>query len=234
MSAQRFVLGDNPDVKTVVDEVDAEGNLRAIKDARRQADLVLVHLHNHECDPNKSRNEPPDFIVNFSRSCIDAGADVFIGQGSHAQPRGIEIYKKKLIFYDPGDFMAMSGTVSRLPSDFYFAPGYPPETRSWEATPSDGFDGRQAASQPPPPAADSRNTRIAGSVIAVCSFGEDNLLTGLKLYPFTLVRTPRARSGMPIQADGETAKKIIEFLAELSAPFGTKIEFKGGIGLIKL
>ena len=35
-------------------------------------------------------------------------------------------------------------------------------------------------------------------------------------------------------ADAGKAKKIIDYLGELSSPFGTKIEFKDGIGLIKL
>jgi poly-gamma-glutamate capsule biosynthesis protein CapA/YwtB (metallophosphatase superfamily) len=66
-------------------------------------------------------SRPAKLVTNFARSCIEAGADVFIGQGSHAKPRGIELYKKRPIFYDPGDFIGMSNTVTRLPADFFEA-----------------------------------------------------------------------------------------------------------------
>jgi len=110
----KFVEGDEPGISTVADEDDAEGNLRSISDARRQADYVLVHLHNHELDPEKGLCAPPKFVPPFARACIDSGADVFIGQGSHALLRGIEIYNNKPVFYDPGDFIGMSHTVTCL------------------------------------------------------------------------------------------------------------------------
>jgi len=109
---------------------------------------VLVHLHNHEWDPEKGLSAPAKFITDFARACIDAGADVFIGQGSHSRLRGIELYKNKPIFYDPGDFMSMSDTVERLPADFYSSPGLSAEIRSCKATPADAFDARKALPKP--------------------------------------------------------------------------------------
>lgn len=234
MAISKFVEGDQPGVTSVVDEDDAEGNLRSIRDARRQADWVLVHLHCHEWDPDKGLNVPAKFITPFARACIDAGADVFIGQGSHALLRGIELYKDKPIFYDPGDFIGMSDTVKRLPADFYFRPGYSPEVRSSRATPADGFDARKALPKPFNPPGGHGSARGLGSVVAVCSFSKERRLADVKLYPLTHVLEPRSQEGLPMQADGETAKNLIEYLAELSSPFGTKIEFKDGIGEIKL
>jgi len=244
MAITKFVEGDQPGVYTVADEDDVEGNLRAIKDARRQADWVLVHLHNHEWEPGKDLSVPSKFVTTFSRACIDAGADVFIGQGSHSLLRGIEIYKKKPIFYDPGDFMAMSNTVTRLPADFFLRPGYRDEVRSCKATAADGFDAREALPKPWNPPGGYGSAKVVGSIVGVCSFGEAGELSGLKAYPFTLGGAigressghhgPRSQSGIPRLADTGMAKKIIEYLAELSAPFGTKIESKDGLGQIKL
>lgn len=76
-----FVSGDEPGVHTSPNERDMEAICRWIQDARRQADLVAVSLHAHEgpnCDSNN--DEPAEFV-------IDAGADVFIGQGS-SRPAG--------------------------------------------------------------------------------------------------------------------------------------------------
>ncbi len=233
----KFIEGNESGIVPVADEDDVEGNLRSIRNAKRQADYVIVHLHNHEWDPEKGLDTPPKFVPPFARSCIDAGADVFIAEGSHSPLRGIEIYKKRPIFYDPGDFFAMSNTVTRLPADFYWRAGYSPEARRWEATTADGFDARLPllyAEKQLSPAGGYFSAPVLGAVIGVCSFREGSELAELKLYPVTLVHEPRSQSGLPLLADADMAKKIIDYLSELSAPFGTKIEYKEGIGQVKL
>lgn len=235
MAITKFVERDEPGISRVVEEDDAQGNLKAIKEAARQADYVLVALHNHEMHPDKGLNVPPEFLPPFARACIDAGAHMFIGQGSHSPLRGIEIYNGRPIVYDAGDFIGMSNTVTRLPSDFYWRPGYEPEARSWEATTADGFDAREAVfpMQINPPGGAFTN-RVVGSVVPVCTLGEGGKLTELELYPVTMLSKQRSRSGIPILAEGEMAEKIIGYLGELSAPFGTKIEFSNGKGLVRL
>lgn len=234
-SIYKFVQGYEPGVSTVVEEEDAEGNLRSIRDARSQADYVLVHLHNHEWDPDKGLYAPPKFVPPFAKACIDAGADVFVAQGCHHPLRGIEMYRSKPIFYDPGDFIGMNSTVTRLPAEVYSCPRYSLETRGWEATPADVFDVREKQSKPLSPPEGFFSARIPdGAVVAVCSLGEEWRLLELKLYPVTVVRKPRSKSGLPMLAEVETARQLIDYLGELSAPFGTKIEFRDGIGFIKL
>ena len=39
----------------------------------------------------------PQFLIEFARKMIDAGADVVVGHGPHVL-RGIEIYKEKTYF----------------------------------------------------------------------------------------------------------------------------------------
>ena len=228
----KFVESKERGVSTAAEEKDVEGNLRSIRDARRQADYVLVHLHNHEWDTEEGLHKPPRFVPLFARACVDAGADVFIGQGSHSPLRGIELYKNKPIFYDPGDFIGMSTTVTRLPSDSYLRAGYSPEVGKWEATTADNFDCRAALPPPISPPGGYFSAPVNGSVVGVCSFKNEGQLTTLKLYPFTRVLKPRSRVGLPVMANAETGKKIIDYLAELSAPFGTKIEYRNGIGLL--
>jgi poly-gamma-glutamate synthesis protein (capsule biosynthesis protein) len=229
MSFFRFVEADEPGITPVADEDDVEANLRSIRDARGQADYVLVHLHDHEVDPDKGVETPAKFVPPFARVCIDAGADVFIGQGSHAPLRGIEVYKNRPIFYDPGDFIAMANTVTRLPSDFYWRPGYNPEVRRWDATTADAFDAKNQGK-----GSVSGDRKGADAIIGVCSFQGKGGLTEFKFYPVSLVWTTRSRTGLPLLAEAEAAKKITERIAQLSAPFGTKIEFKDGIGVVKV
>lgn len=233
-SVTKFVQGDGTGVSTAIEEEDAEGNLRSIREARRQADCVLVHLHSHEWDADKGLYAPPRFAPPFARACIDAGADLFITQGCHHPLRGIELYRGKPIFYDPGDLMMMNNTITRLPSEVYGAhdgldgPG-------WEATPADLYDAREKRPPSPTRLDGFASERVPGAaVIAVCSFGEGWRLLEVKLHPVVLTQKPRSASGCPMLADDETGRRIIDFLTELSAPFGTKIEFKDGAGLISL
>ncbi|MBI4332803.1 MAG: CapA family protein [Chloroflexi bacterium] len=233
MATHRFVEGDGPGISTMADEGDIEGNLASVRDAARQADCVLVTIHTHEWHPDGGLSAPPAFLPPFARACVDAGAHVFIAQGSHSPLRGIEIYKGRPVFYDPGDFIGMSNTVTRLPSDFYLRPGYPPDIRRPEMTTADGFDARAALPKPLNPTGGSGD-RVNGSVVALCSLGGDGNLAELKLYPVTMSHRPRSRAGIPGLVGGEAARAIIDHLAELSLPFGTKIEFKEGIGSIQI
>ncbi|HEY3840068.1 MAG TPA: CapA family protein [Bryobacteraceae bacterium] len=43
-------------------------------------------------------------VATFSRRCIEAGADLVLGHGPHI-PRGIELYRGKLIVYSLGNFL---------------------------------------------------------------------------------------------------------------------------------
>lgn len=231
----RFEEGEGPGVTTMVDEEDAQGNLKSIENARRQADYVLVHLHNHEWDPEIGLSAPPKFVPPFARSCIDAGGDVFIAEGSHAPLRGIEIYKNKPIFYDPGDFFGMSNTVTRIPSEFYRRVRHFIQIPKWEARTADLFNARAALPPALYPPGGYYAGPVAGSVLAVCLFEQERKLTQLKLYPVTMTRgRPWSQSGLPLLAEGELAEKIIRHLAQLSIPFGTRIEFQDGLGLVGL
>lgn len=230
----RLVEGKGVGVVPVADEGDVEGNLRSIRNAKRQADYVLVHLHNHEWDPDEGIQKPPKFTPPFARACIDAGADVFIAEGSHAPLRGIELYKNRVIFYDPGDFMTMSNTVTRLPADSYFRPGYSAEIRGWEATPADNLDAKSALPKPLNPPGGYRTAPFNAGVVGLCCLGNAGDLISLQLYPFTIRSQPRPRCGIPFMANPELGAKIIGYLGELSAPFGTKIEYQEGVGVVRI
>ena len=60
-------------------------------------------------------------------------------------------------------------------------------------------------------------------------------LRELALYPISLgYGLPRQVRGRPVLARGELAEKIIGDLVNLSAPFGTEIEFRRGVGYVLL
>ena len=82
---------------------DLAGNLAWIRDARRQADWVVVSLHAHEM-LRGDREQPAEFIPAFCRQAVEAGADIVLGHGPHLL-RGIEVYRGKPIFYSLGNFI---------------------------------------------------------------------------------------------------------------------------------
>ena len=57
----------------------------------------------------------------------------------------------------------------------------------------------------------------------------------IRLHPVTLgFGKFRTKRGRPMFADPDLSKKIIEDLKRLSKPFGTTIELREGIGVVRL
>lgn len=235
-SQSRFIEdADQSGVQMELDESDREGNLRSVTDAANRADFVVYHLHTHEWDPAGDLSDPPQFIQSFFRECIDAGADLVLGQGSHSPLRGIEIYQGRPIFYDPGDFFTMSNTVERLPAEFYLNFKSNIDGSPATATPSEGFEARgnmfNRAENPP---GGYHTGSITATSVPVCKF-ENGELVRIDIYPGTWPdQTTEHGIGIPRAATGEQAVEIISELEILSEVFGTTINYSDGRGEIVL
>jgi len=218
----KFVLGDKPGVYTRAHPGDVEENLRWIKDAKRQADWVVYSLHAHEGD--MERTVPAKFVEPFAHDCIDAGCAAFIGHGPHLL-RGMEIYRGAPIFYSLGNFVFQNESVRKLPYDVYEQ--YNLDDTS---TPADLYDARTKKDTRGFPA----DRVYWESVLPVCRW-ENWKLVDLKLYPLTLgFGKTRQFRGRPLIATGELAEKIIGDMINLSKPFGTEIEYRDGLGVVKI
>ena len=102
---------------TTPDRRDADRNIRAVRDAKRQADIVIVSIHGHQFKGNSKRNTP-DFISAFAKTVIDNGADIVICHGPHVI-RGIEVYNSGIIFYGLGNFILQHESMLWLPEEQY-------------------------------------------------------------------------------------------------------------------
>ncbi len=71
-----------------------------IENSKSRSDVVIVSCH---IGPH-FREVPSNAYVNFAHRIIDLGADIYWGHSNHT-PQGIEIYKKKVILHDCGDFI---------------------------------------------------------------------------------------------------------------------------------
>ncbi|MCB1387619.1 MAG: CapA family protein [Rhodobacteraceae bacterium] len=235
----RFRVGEDGPA-TFPDEDDLAANLAAIRHARDQADMVIAHLHAHEFNAADGRiSSTAEFIETYARAAVDAGAHLFIAQGSHAPMRGIEIYKGVPIFYDPGDLFRL-GRPDKVPADFYTRWGYGPEARQPGAGPVQAYSARNAVfgwgDQPKEmfPTPREIYSHGPGFFIPLCEMDANYRVTRITIRPCTWLTGSKAEGGLPAFARGDTAQAILRKLAELSAPYGTDFTIAGDTAVIDL
>jgi poly-gamma-glutamate synthesis protein (capsule biosynthesis protein) len=232
----RYVPNDKPGIALVADEDDVKANLQSIREAKARADLVMFHLHNHEWEPGKDLSQPADFVRDFARRCIDAGADIFLAEGAHAMLRGVEIYKNKPIFYDPGDLFKDGSSKTRDLSERYWMQGRDSETAPWRVVTFDSVGVRDQRQLPPAfnPPGGYNTGRVLAVLVPVCRFDEKGVLQQVTLYPAKHLKGSDAVNGLPGLVQGEDAREIIEYVNEISADFGTTIRYANGVGVVEL
>jgi poly-gamma-glutamate capsule biosynthesis protein CapA/YwtB (metallophosphatase superfamily) len=225
----RFEQGNSCTVTWTPIKSDLVRNTKAIKEATRAADYVLVSLHHHS-----SASGPALKVQQVARDFIDAGADVIIGHGPHVI-QGVEIYNKKPILYSLGNFFYQSETIKRFPAEIYDSMGLGDDD-----TPQDVLDMRDALRSGKKVREGYEASRTGElymrwfeTLLAFCTFRQKEL-TELKIYPLISYHESRAQRGRPILAEEEPGKKIIDYVSECSKQWGTKIEFKEGVGYVEL
>ena len=219
-----FQLGEKSGSHTEPLKGDLDGILSSVREARRQADWVVFSIHTHEGQPGHTELAA-DFIVTAAHLAIDAGADIFVAHGPHIL-RGIEIYKGKPIFYSMANFAFENETMRFQPAESYAELGLPSSANA-----ADYFDARSAN--------DTRGFPVERavweSVIAEVSFGADRKVSAIVLDPISLgFGEPRAQRGRPRPASPELSRTIVERVATLSAPLGTKVQFVSGRGVVDI
>ncbi|HWL82279.1 MAG TPA: CapA family protein [Roseomonas sp.] len=222
LGKMNFRAAEKAALRTKAREKDVEDIARWVREARMASDLVLLSLHAHEQGGDKDL--PAEFIPAFARRMIDEGADLVVGHGPHLL-RGMEIYRGKPIFYSLGNFIGQNELVPRIPADSYArfraAPELTPIAVYRQRTTNDtkGFPS---------------DRRFWESVVPFCTF-EDGRLVALEVHPISLGLGEKAHlRGRPRPAEGEQAAQILGRFAELSAPFGTRMEIGDGIARIEL
>lgn len=221
--------GDKAQVRTQVNEDDQEELLKSIRDARRRSDYVVASLHTHEgVNENWYANEPPAFVEEFARRCIDEGADVFVGHGAH-YARGVEIYKGKPIFYSLGSLlMEFEAGNSMISPEMYHTYGHPADSR-----PSDLHGGR--AKNPD----GSWNgfyseRRFSLDIMVIVETEGDKVQYHLVPLDLNMIRDNPLHRGLPEFATGEAGQEITDFLTQTSRKYGTEFEYDKASGLIHI
>lgn len=215
-----FKLAEATGRETVCHPADLKRMETNLYEARSQADFVLVSIHSHEVG-RTSKEDPAQFLEEFAHFCIDNGADAVIGHGPHLL-RPIEIYKGKPIFYSLGDFIMQTRNLNFSVEEEYTEQGLTSDAPMQEVrrTKSKDF---------------TRGLRIDRRMYeAVIPRWEvvDGKITKLELLPIELgFDLPASREGLPRVAKDDS---ILRRLAEMSAPYGTKMEIKDNIATVIL
>jgi poly-gamma-glutamate capsule biosynthesis protein CapA/YwtB (metallophosphatase superfamily) len=226
----RLVCGSGFVETNEIDSSDAKDNLKWTREARRQADWVIVSLHYHQFGGESLKRakdrtgieEPADFIVDFAHDAIDAGADIFVGHGPHI-PLGIEIYKGRPILYSLGNFIFQNETVPFFPEEAYSRFDLGPD-----ATPADFLDARTDGGKKGHPA----RVGFWENIVVQCVFTK-GALTEIRIHPIDQgFGRPRAQRGRPVMAEGEVAQRILERIARLSIRYGTQMNISDNTGVI--
>jgi poly-gamma-glutamate capsule biosynthesis protein CapA/YwtB (metallophosphatase superfamily) len=189
-------------------EEDAQRILQSIRNAHRQADLVIVYQHNHifekpfgtiMSEELPERLVPAPWIKEWTHEEVDAGADIVVMHGAPLV-QGVEIYRGRPIFYDLGNFIFNLPPTSGLD-----------EPIIWESVVAYlTYQGKSLQS-------------ITFRPIFMNKIGEGqpDAHDGHTNNLFLDTR------GLPKPASGDQARYILERLADSSRPFGTKVDVKG-------
>jgi poly-gamma-glutamate synthesis protein (capsule biosynthesis protein) len=228
----RVVNANGFGATSTANAADIEDNLRWIREARRQADYVMVSFHSHEFAHRSVASaatkidlkEPADFVPAFARQAIDAGADLFVGHGSHT-PLGIDIYKGKPIFYSVGNFIFQNESVRTFPAEAYarFGLGH-------DATPTDFLDARTGGGS-------KGHIAHAGfweNIAVTCEF-RGGKAAEIRIYPIEQgFGASLGQRGRPMLASGEIAERVIRRVVELSQMYNVTVRNDNGVGVIAL
>ncbi len=196
---------------------DSQRILQSIRDARKNADLVIVYQHNHVFS-NKSfstvfteglpeRLAPNDWLKKWTHAEVDAGADIVVMHGAPLL-HGVEIYHGRPIFYDLGNFIYNLTPVLT----------YIDEPMNWEsAVAYVEFQGKNL-----------KSITLRPIVLNNIGEGQPDMHSEYTNNQFMDTR------GLPTPAPAARAPYILQRLADASKPLGTVMELAGDTAKIKV
>jgi poly-gamma-glutamate synthesis protein (capsule biosynthesis protein) len=227
-----FRLGDKFAIKTEPNPIDLRENVRQVKCARSLADRVIASFHGHEqggdtllCAKRRSDiDDIADYTLEYGRRCIEAGADIFVAHGPQS-PMAVEVYNGKALLHGVGTFIFQIELMKYLPAE-----AYERYDLGERATPADFVEARYQGDTKGH-AGDPLQWEQA---FAVCDFVGDRLAE-IRIYPIDLGhQRPRTQRGRPVPAQGEMADRILKRIQRLSAKYGTKVDIRDAIGIVKV
>ena len=196
-------------------ETDTKRIEREIKNAKMCHEYCVVSAHSHQFR-GRLEHETDYFLEEFAHRCIDAGADAFVGTGTH-MPKAIEIYKGKPIFYCVGNFIFQGLYVNRLTSDFIEGLGYPADMRAQEVFERQHSEASHSMEDFP----------IYYMGIVPRWEMENDKVTKIELMPIEMgMKEPMGLKGFPSPMEPQ---RLMEHMKMVCEPYGTKLKISGDV-----
>ncbi len=217
---KNYMVAEKPgEFRYEMNATDRQSQVLAVRNAKEYADFTVFTTHIHEnryaFQAYSQDHYPPDYARELARELIDNGADMFLGSGNHTM-QGIEIYKGRPIFYNPGNL-----AVQRFGSDDS-PPGPEGKTNIEDGELRDNW---------------LQQYINLTAYVAQAKY-DGGKLSEIRIYPVDLgadhAKVPWSRSSIPQTPSPEMARRILTDLQRYSEPFGTKIEIVGGVGVIRI
>lgn len=211
----KFRVSDHTGKFTRPNETDVNRIEREIKNAKMCHEYCVVSMHSHQFR-GREEHETDYFQEEFARRCIDAGADAFVGTGTHV-PKAIEIYKGKPIFYCIGNFIFQALYINSLTADFIEGLGYPADMRAQEV-----FDRQHKEASH-----SMEDFPIYYMGIVPRWEMENGKLKKIELLPIEMgMKEPLGLKGFPNPME---PKKLIDHMEMVCKPYGTKLKINNDV-----
>lgn len=219
LGAVDFKLSTAEGKQTTPNQNDMERMHKAIVKAQAANDYVVIFFHSHEIK-GSADDEPDYFIEEFCRSCIDWGADVVVGSGTH-QIKAIEMRNGRPIFYSIANFIFQSEKAQYLPMDYYEKYGIDPKFSAQEANAVRSANGTRGLET------EFKNYK---GLMPMIEF-ENGKLKSIRIKPVELGfhNANKEEKGLPHEANAEITKEIYDTLVALSSEYHTKLKLNDGI-----
>lgn len=234
-TAFSFLDGEKIDIHTTGNPADLTGNLRSIDEAVKMSDFVIISHHNSTSEGSRGTT-PSDFVFDFARRSIDAGADIYFGHGWHTF-LGIEIYKGKPIVYGMGNFFNQNVFLDRVPADSYAAYGFDMDDLT-SLNPATGNLHPGANQEDWCWGALMEFNYMAGALREILLHPIDtgmDFSSGKGVLDRTVGTGPiKYIDGIPHLARGASGRNILSRLRDRCALRGTDMQVKDGVGVISL
>jgi poly-gamma-glutamate capsule biosynthesis protein CapA/YwtB (metallophosphatase superfamily) len=223
---RKFVLDEAFSISTTPYQEDLDRIYATVREAREQADIVIVALH----DQSHAKGVL-DFVRTLAHGCVDSGADLYVNHGGKG--RGIEIYQGKPILYGQTSFYLQSEESTRIPSSMLTRMGLPPDATASayvKARQENEARALEAGGRSPHSPTDQK-------YIQVVEFGADGAPREVRIHPIAFPKMgPRNRKRYPVLIEPGTpaSDAALQDAIERCAALGTTVEARDGVGVVRV
>jgi poly-gamma-glutamate synthesis protein (capsule biosynthesis protein) len=223
------VLGETAGVRHRIHAEDLRDTLWNVRLGKQHADLLIVSHHCHDGD--LASGDPVDYQRDLAHQVVDAGADVYVAQGTH-RLMSLEVYRGKPIFYGLGNFF-WSDIQEPVCADIYDRHADKLRTADLDSNQATDADLNALLNAASFAGVDGINP-VFESAFVECRFARGRI-SQIRVIPLDLGYGKRlTRSGIPRWACAATGRRILDRLQAGCASLGTHLRIKNGIGLVEL